>query len=236
MRKTSLTLALFLLVGLTNVAAQIKCSSGSDEYWYNLLSAKSGVKNLAITEVAAGIFPITVTALDQNDESQQWKFVEDASTGHLYIINRKSGNQILSDSRSEGAYNATLIGLDSLNRGFKATQISDGQYTFSAIEGDGIERYLALQEQLAESVILDEENLASSAFAWIAQEIITTGISEISADGFVINVKDRKIIVENATDYNVTTLLGVELPKETTLEKGIYIVTVGNVSQKVSIE
>lgn len=236
MRKTSLTLVLFLLVGLTNVGAQIKYSSGSYEFWYNLLSAKSGVENLAITEAAEGIFPITVTALDGNDESQQWKFVEDASTGNLYIINRKSGNQILSDSRAEGAYNATLIGLDSLNQGFKAAQISDGQYTFSAIEGDGIERYLALQEQLADGVILDEENLAGSAFAWIAQEIITTSIFEISADGFVISVKDRKIFVENAADYKVTTLLGVELPKETTLEKGIYIVTVGNVSKKVSIE
>lgn len=236
MKKTSLTLLLFLFVGLTNVGAQIKYSSGSNEFWYNLLSAKSGVENLAITEAAEGIFPITVAALDKNDESQQWKFVEDTSTGNLFIINRKSGNQILSDSRAEGAYNATLIGLDSLNRGFKVAQIGNEQYTFSAIENDGIERYLALQEQFAEGVVLDEENILGSAFAWKAQEITTTGIVENYADGFVIYVKDRKIFVENAADYKVTTLLGVELPKETTLEKGVYVVTIGNVSKKVSIE
>ena len=237
MKKTFLTLVLFLFVSLANVSAQIKFSSGSDEFWYNLLSAKAGVENLAISESFDGVYEITVTALDNENESQQWKFVEDESTGNVYIVNKKSGNQILSDSRLQDIYNATLMGLDSLNRGFKAAQIGDGQYAFSAIEGDGIERYLALQELSAEGVVLDEENLNSSAFAWLAQEIITTGVEEISAENFVISVTEgRRIIVENAADYQVRSLAGVELPKDASLEKGVYIVTVGSVSKKVSIE
>ena len=237
MKQTILTFTLFLLACVTSVIAQIKYSNGSDEFWYNLLSAKSGVENLAITESADAVFPISMAALEENDESQQWKFVEDASTGNIYIINRKSGNQILSDSRAEGIYNATLIGLDSLNRGFKVALVGDGQYSFSAIESDGIERYLAIQELSAEGVVLDEENIGGSAFAWVAQEIIPTGVEEISAEEFVISVTaDRRIIVENATDYKVTTLAGIELRKDASLEKGVYIVTVGSVSKKVSIE
>lgn len=237
MKKTIFISALFLLACVTGINAQIKYSNGSDEFWYNLLSAKSGVENLAITETPDGVYKITVAALDNENESQQWKFIEDESTGNVYIVNKKSGNQILSDSRLQDIYNATLIGLDSLNRGFKAAQIGDGQYAFSAIEGDGIERYLALQELSAEGVVLDEENLNSSAFAWLAQEIITTGVEEISAENFVISVTEgRRIIVENAADYQVRSLAGVELPKDASLEKGVYIVTVGSVSKKVSIE
>ena len=237
MKKTIFISVLFLLACVTSINAQIKYSNGSDEFWYNLLSAKSGVENLAITETLDGVYKITVTALDNENESQQWKFIEDESTGNVYIVNKKSGNQILSDSRLQDIYNATLIGLDSLNRGFKAAQIGDEQYAFSAIEGDGIERYLALQELSAEGVVLDEENLNSSAFAWLAQEIITTGVEEISAENFVISVtEDRRIIVENAADYQVRSLAGVELPKDASLEKGVYIVTVGSVSKKVSIE
>ena len=237
MKKTILISALFLLASMTSVEAQIKYSNGSDEFWYNLLSAKSGVENLAITETPDGVYEITVAALDNENESQQWKFVEDESTGNVYIVNRKSGNHILSDSRLQDIYNVTLIGLDSLNRGFKAAQIGDGQYAFSAIENDGIERYLALQELSAESVVLDEEDLSSSAFAWIAQEIIPTGVKEISDDNFVISVTaDRRIIVENAVNFRVRSLAGVELPKDASLEKGVYIVTVGSVSKKVSIE
>lgn len=237
MKQTVLTFTLFLLACVTGVKAQIKYSSGSDEFWYNLLSAKSGVENLAITESADAIFPISMATLEENNESQQWKFVEDESTGNVYMINRKSGNQILSDSRAEGIYNATLIGIDSLNRGFKATQIGDGQYAFSAIESDGIERYLAIQELSAEGVTMDEENMSYSPFAWVAQEIIPTSVEEISAEKFVILVTaDRRIVVENATDYKVTSLAGVELPKNARLEKGIYIVTVDSISKKVSIE
>ena len=236
MKKTIFISALFLLA-CVGIKSQIKYSNGSDEFWYNLLSAKSGVENLAITETLDGVYKITVTALDNENESQQWKFIEDESTGNVYIVNKKSGNQILSDSRLQDIYNATLIGLDSLNRGFKAAQIGDGQYAFSAIENDGIERYLALQELSAESVVLDEENLSSSEFAWVVQEITTTGIKEISADNFVIYVtEDRKIIVENVANYRVRSLAGVEFPKNVSLEKGVYIVTVGSVSKKVSIE
>ena len=235
--KKLLIFVFFLLASMTSVEAQIKYSTVSDEFWYNLLSADSSVENLAITESLDGVYEITVATLDNDNESQQWKFVEDESTGNVYIVNRKSGNQILSDSRLQDIYNVTLIGLDSLNRGFKATQIGDGQYAFSAIENDGIERYLALQELSAESVVLDEENLSSSAFAWIAQEIIPTGVKEISDDNFVISVTaDRRIIVENALNYRVRSLAGVELPKDASLEKGVYIVTVGSVSKKVSIE
>ena len=43
MKKKSLTLILFLLACLTNINAQIKYSNGINEFWYNLLSAKSGV-------------------------------------------------------------------------------------------------------------------------------------------------------------------------------------------------
>ena len=237
MKKTIFISVLFLLACVTGINAQIKYSNGSDEFWYNLLSAKSGVENLAITETPDGVYKITVAALDNENEGQQWKFVEDGSTGNVYIVNRKSGNQILSDSRLQDIYNATLIGLDSLNRGFKAAQIGDGQYAFSAIENDGIERYLAIQELSAENVVLDEENLSSSAFAWVAKEVTTTGVEEISDENFVISVtEDRRIIVENATDYRVRSLAGVELPKDASLEKGVYIVTVGSVSKKVSIE
>ncbi len=46
-----------------------------------------------------------------------------------------SGNQILSDSRAEGAYNATLIGIDAQNKGFKAEQIGDGETADTDIAG-----------------------------------------------------------------------------------------------------
>ena len=237
MKRISLTSILFLLVSMANVSAQIKFSSGYDEFWYNLLSAKAGVENLAITETNDRAFPITVAPFEADNENQHWKFVEDESTGNIYIVNRKSGNQILSDSRLQDIYNATLCGLDSLNRGFKAAQIGDGQYVFSAIENDDIERYLALQELSAESVVLDEENLNSSAFAWVVKEITTTGVEEISDENFVICVTDdRRIIVENVANYRVRSLAGIELPKDVSLEKGVYIVTVGSVSKKVSIE
>lgn len=238
MKKRSLSVVLSLFMCVVGATAQIKQSSGDEVYWYNLLSAKSGVTNLAICENAdtQAAFPIAVVAQDANDHGQQWKFVASESNGYYYIVNRKSGKQILASSLAQGALNATQIGEGHVGKGFKVVEVTDGQYAIYGTEEDGIVRYLALQELSSEGVVLNKKELANSAFAWVAQLVDGTGISTITAGDAVITVKNRQIVVENAKDYTVTNLAGVEFPKKAILEQGVYVVTVGGVSKNVYVE
>lgn len=236
MRTRKLSVAIALSLCAVGTQAQIKQSSGNEVYWYNLLSAKSGVTNLAISENAdAGAFPIAVVAQNVNDHSQQWKFVA-AEGGNYYIVNRKSGKQILATSVAQGALNATQLGTDEADKGYKVVELTDGQYAIYGTEEDGIVRYLALQELSAEGVVLDKKALTNSAFAWSAQLVDASGISAVTAGDAVITVKNRQIIVENAKDYSVTNLAGVEFPKKAILEQGVYVVTVGGVAKNVYVE
>ena len=202
MKKRNLSVILFLFLCTIGAQAQIKNSSGNEEYWYNLLSAKSGITNLAISENAdtEAAFPIAVVAQDVNDHSQQWKFVPVEGSTNYYIINRKSGKQILATSLAQGAFNATQLGTDDANKGFRVIEVTEGQYAIYGTEEEGVVRYLALQEISENSVVLNKKELANSAFAWTAQLVDGMGISAITAGNAVITVKNRQIVVENAKE------------------------------------
>ena len=237
MKKRSLSSILFLLLCVVAAQAQIKTSSGNEEYWYNLLSAQSGVEGFAIVENPdeTAAFPLTVAALDNEDPAQQWKFVESGSKTY-YIVNRKSGKQIIANSTMHFAINATQLGSAEVeHKGFKVTEISEGQYAFSGVEDDKIERYLALQDLNAVAVVLDKTNLANSAFAWAAVLNDTQGIQSVKGD-VTIQVKNRRIIVENAKNYKVTSLAGVQFAKKAILEPGIYVVTINGESTNVYVK
>ena len=233
-RKLSVAIALGLCA--IGAQAQIKQSSGNQEYWYNLVSAKSGVANLAISENAedGAAFPTSVVAQNVNDHAQQWKFVA-AQGGNYYIVNRKSGKQILASSLAQGAYNATQLGTEA-DKGLKVEEVAEWQYVIYGTEEDGIVRYLALQELSSEGVVLKKKQLVNSAFAWAVQLVDGMGISAITAGDAVIVVKDRQIVVENAKKYSVTNLAGVTFPKKAILEPGVYVVTVDGVSKNVYVE
>lgn len=239
MKKRSLSVILPLFLCIVGATAQIKQSSGNEEYWYNLLSAKSGLENLVISENpdAESAFPIAVVAQDVNDHSQQWKFVlVEGTRNNYYIVNRKSGKQILATSLAQGAYNATQLGADATDKGLKVDDVVEGQYAIYGTEEDGIVRYLALQELSGAVEVLNKKELANSAFAWTMQLVDGTGIAAITAGGAVITVKNRQIVVENAVDYSVTNLSGVEFPKNAILEQGVYVVTVGGLAKNVYVE
>lgn len=239
MKKRSLSSILFLFLCVIAAKAQIQNSSGSEEYWYYLLSAKSGVEGQAIAEntdaETATAFPLATVTLNEGDEGQQWKFVEDEITGNLLIMNRKSGKQIIASSVAQGPVNATQIGSDTEHQGFKVEEIAEGQFTISGIEEDNIRRYLALRSLEASDIpVLDKANLQNSAFAWVAVQA-GQGIRNVEGN-VTIKVKNNRIIVENAKNYKITNLAGVQFPKKAILEQGIYVVTVGSTSTNVYVK
>ena len=239
MKKRSLSSILFLLLCVVAAKAQIKTSSDNEEYWYYLLSAKSGVESQVIVEntnnETAAAYPLTAATLNEEDEAQQWKFIKAGNSNNLFIVNRKSGKQIIASSVAQGPVNATQYGNDTEHKGFRLDEIADGQFTISGVEEDNNRRYLALRDlKMSDVPRFKKENLQNSIYAWVAVQA-GMGIHNIEGD-VTIKVKNRRIVVENAKNYKVTNLGGMQFPKKSILEPGIYVVTVGNTSTNVYVK
>lgn len=239
MKKRSLSAVVALLLCVVGATAQIKQSSGDEEHWYYLLSANSGAESQAIVEntnsETSAKHPLITATLDQNDEAQQWKFVKNETSNNLFIVNRKSGKQIIASSVASGRFNITQLGIDTEHKGFKLEEIADGQFTISGVEEDNIRRYLALRNPLLSDIPkFETKDLKNSVYAWVAVQA-GSKIYNTEAD-VTIKVKNRRIIVENAQDYRVTNLAGVQFPKKAILDQGIYVVTIGNASTNVYVK
>jgi len=215
-----------------------KTSIKSNEYWYNIISAKSGISNLVIKDntKSGGAFPFILTTLDENDNSQQWKFIKNEANGKMDIVNRETGFHILTNSTAEGLYNAILSGYFMKNTGYTFEYLGLGQYALNGLENDNIERYLALQDTQSNVDSLNLSSMPNSEFAWTLREAgYTSGITSIGTAKPVIKVLNGMISVENAQEYSVTSAEGIVMPKGIKLQKGVYLVTIGKTTTKVVI-
>ena len=215
-----------------------KTSTKTDEYWYNIISAKSGTSNLAIKDntKSGSSFAFTLTTLDESDNTQQWKFLKNDATGRMDLVNRETGFHILTNSTAEGIYNAVLSGYFMKNTGYDLQYLGLGQYAMSGLENDNIERYLAMQDTQAKADSLDLSSMPNSEFSWTLREAgYTSGIKSVGGAEPLIKVVNGVITVENATDYSVTSPDGIVMPKGIKLQQGVYLVTIGKTTTKVII-
>lgn len=215
-----------------------KESTAGAEYWYNIVPAATGATGLAMRDNSAADkkYPLALSTLQEGDYTQQWMFVRHADTGLYEIVNRKNTLHILTQSVIQDLYNAAQIGWNDANPGFKVDYIGLGQYSLSSVESDGIERMLSAQKTGADVNSYDGGTLLSSPFAWTLHEAgFSTGIDNAAIEAQV-KVKDGKIVVPAGQDYTIFNAIGMAMPKDTKLQKGVYVIVIGNHSVKVIIK
>lgn len=152
------------------------------------------------------------------------------------IVNRATGLHIMTNSTPEGLFNAVMAGYFMKNTGYNFEYLGLGQYALNGLENDYIERYLALQDTQAKADSLNLSAMPNSEFSWTLKEAgFTSGINNTSEAKPAVQVVNGTIVVENATDYTVTSASGIVMPKSVKLQKGVYLVTIGKTTTKVII-
>ena len=218
----------------------IKETVKGDENWYYLLSAKNGVTGeqaICDNTKNEGGAPLTVVALEESNEAQQWKLVRNEATGNYMIVNRATGLHILSNSIVQDIYNITSAGWVSNNPGFEMRYLGLGQYAFCGVEDDGIMRYLSIQDASAPAESLNLSAMPSSSCAWTLKVAgHSTGVKDAIGSEVNVKVVGKRIGVEGADDYRVVNALGMDVPKSSALSTGIYLVVIGENTYKVTVK
>lgn len=229
------TLTRFTIAASTS---SLQCVTDTSETYYTISSAVDS-KAFAddATSASASKQNIKLAALDKSQAAQQWKLVK-RDNGKIDIINRVSGNYLLTNSTMSGNFNLTKMGqTDTDNHGWTIALISGDQYGISGIEEDGVTRYL-----YNATVGVDPEPLnlsAGSNFAWVLTpvETVVTGIQGAHLGKSGISVEDGKIKVTGTKDFVIYNADGKAMNKNTRLPAGIYVVKYqGGVSAKVSVK
>ena len=80
-------------------------------------------------------------------------------------------------------------------------------------------------------------NLANSSYAWIFSKADTeVGIEDVVASqNDKVSVEDGRIIAPEGAEVHIFTPEGIELPSDSRLTPGIYIVTVNGKANKILV-
>ena len=221
----------------TALAQKPEVSYPGHQVWYQVVSAFPETKGMVMSDcsAASASFPVGIESPQEALASQQWLLVyADDAQKLVYLVNRNTGHTLQPISAVEELYRVTQL-LRSANegKGFVLTGLGRGQYAFVGIENDGQSRGLvAIQQGQAMGNVALEQN---TPYAWTFKKMqVTNGVEEASADEKpLIYFRNRHIEVSGGIPYTITRADGVQVPCDSQLPAGVYMVTAAGQTTKV---
>ena len=220
--------------------------------WYNIINAKSGSKGEMIVDAGEEKPYFTIEAREPSDPSAQWCIFED-TPGKYGIINRATGNCIYESYYvDDEIVDDFTFRLSRLNffyvpyseeysnawdfNEWNILPVGENQYAISGniymmrtilspyTMGENPEKYM-------------RTGLANSSYAWIFSKADTeVGIEDVVASqNDKVSVEDGRIIAPEGAEVHIFTPEGIELPSDSRLTPGIYIVTVNGKANKILV-
>ncbi len=208
--------------------------------YYNIVSAKDGCENEMIydnTSVVDTKYKFAVGANEDNGNAAQWCLVSNHA-GKYSIVNRATGNSISTNLNTDGKYNLPdADAADAAATAWTINAINADLFVMSSNGFDGFVRYLnntTLNEE-PEEFVMDE--ILGSGFTWrfVKADEIVNGISNRANAEPTVSVVGGKVVVSNGKPFTITATDGVRIPSSSTLQRGIYIVTVEGKSVKINV-
>lgn len=220
--------------------------------WYNIINAKSGSEGEMIVDAGEEKPYFTIEAREPSDPSAQWCIFED-TPGKYGIINRATGNCIYKSVYvDDEIVDDFTFRLSRLNffyvpyseeysnawdfNEWNILPVGENQY---AISGN-----IYMMRTILSSYTMGENpekymrsNLANSSYAWIFSKADTeVGIEDVVASqNDKVSVEDGRIIAPEGAEVHIFTPEGIELPSDSRLTPGIYIVTVNGKANKILV-
>lgn len=213
--------------------------------WYNIINAKSGSEGEMIVDTGEEKPYFTIEAREPSDPSAQWCIIED-TPGKYGIINRATGKRISGsyylDDEIVDDFTFRLLmrsffyipnsGLN-FNK-WNILPVGENQY---AISHNGYQAILSPYTMGENPEKYMRTGLANSSYAWIFSKADTeVGIEDVVASqNDKVSVEDGRIIAPEGAEVHIFTPEGIELPSDSRLTPGIYIVTVNGKANKILV-
>ena len=216
--------------------------------WYNIINAKSGSEGEMIVDAGEEKPYFTIEAREPSDPSAQWCIIED-TPGKYGIINRATGKRISESYHVDDeivddfTFRLSMLGFFYVpdpfyipyHEGyFNILPVGENQY---AISHNGYQAILSSYTMGENPEKYMRTGLANSSYAWIFSKADTeVGIEDVVASqNDKVSVEDGHIIAPEGAEVHIFTPEGIELPSDSRLTPGIYIVTVNGKANKILV-
>lgn len=199
-------------------------SNDSVETYYTIASPTDGLVMAADAGNTAAAKSMKLATAAEGDYTQQWKLVK-REDGKLDIINRSTGDYLLTTSTASGNFNFTKIGTPGTNNGWRYTLLDadKGYYALYSTEEDGIQRYLANATMGSAAERLDLKNNTHLYWTFTPAETVVTGIGGVRGSDTTVTVSEGFIRVSGDQSYTLWDAFGIQQPRDRRLQAGVYL-------------
>ena len=214
-----------------------ECQNAETVPYYGIFSSlQDGGMIIDNTSVVDTKYRFIVARPDNPDETAQWRFVN-LGPGKTAIINRATGNSISTSLYADEKYNLPEAdGRSVAPKAWSLNAISNYEFAISSRGEDGVVRYLNNTLAGGEPEALDPAQMSGSSFAWTFDKMgEVVDVNDAKAQKPAVSVVNGKVVVGGGKKFTVATTDGVVLPPSSTLQKGIYIVTVEGKACKINV-
>lgn len=183
-------------------------------------------------------FNFAVKPYDVNVKQQDWSLIaRDAENETYNLYNREnrryvSTKMVAANNMLTLYYRSSKLSTDAL----KFTSLGNGQYAISFLN-DGEEYFLAANDLNAPTYEMPE-TLNNTIWAWsvYTSDELAAGIESPVELSPQISVRNRCIVVSGTDQWQVVDMQGRQMPRHTSLQPGLYIVTTPKLNLKVQIK
>ena len=214
-----------------------ECQNAEKVPYYGIFSAlQDGGMIIDNTSVVDTKYRFIVARPDNPDETAQWRFIN-LGPGKTAIVNRATGNSISTSLYADEKYNLPEAdGKSVAPKAWSLNAISSYEFAISSTGADGVVRYLNNTLAGEEPEALDPSQMSGSSFAWTFDKMgEVVDVNDAKTQKPAVSVVNGKVVVGGGKKFTVATTDGVVLPPSSTLQKGIYIITVEGKACKINV-
>lgn len=224
------------------VARYPKISSGTESHWYNIKSAFTDVNfngKLITATTDGSAASLSVMPVTHEDNNQLWKFLKVNSSDFcdsVYVVS-KSGLYL----DGKGKMTTNPVGLI-----MQHLFADDNQFRFlpynagAKAEQNSRSIYVNANYEMTEATAANSYVYGSAAAFYVIFKNTSTDpgttVSKTDFDSLQIRVEDGRIRIEGSEKRaEVFSVSGVKCNPTQRLEKGVYVVKVGEITRKVVV-
>lgn len=241
----------FLLVAVVLSAA---CASAQTSYpstdsdgntvYYKLLSAYPDYANMCITDnsrkASTTGYNFLIQEVEEDSYVQEWMLVVSVDTaGEYYLRNRSTRRYISPAGTWKGDYyTPNYTSSKTAIKPYTLVDLKENQIAIKYNDGSN-ERYLFVADSAGTKPSFNEYGLENSVWAWkvCTRTGVPVSIGKIIKESNVkVTVENRVIRVEGTDSYVIVNDEGVQFPKHTVLQPGIYFVNANGIAYKVLVK
>ncbi len=202
----------------------IEYSAGDKQIWYKIYTPGRS-KNNYLTDNEVGESLIG-TEFDEYNQAQMWKIIN-YENGNVQIISRKNKAHI-----QVPAIANSYVKLGTKEQIWNLNYIGEEQYR---IQSGTMQLNLTAASKVSGIAGTKLGDSASWKFEKVTENNVS--VNSIYDTNYHIFVKDSRIITPKTTDkVQVFNLAGIQMQTNNKLDKGIYVVKIGNVAQKILVD